>query len=101
MKIRKFIGRITFIFKFWKFIPFLVDFYKSREVPLYQKVVGVLAVLTYFIFPFDLIPDFLLLFGLIDDVVITSFVFERLVKIAPEALKEKYELTSTSNLRKG
>ncbi|WP_338121091.1 YkvA family protein [Virgibacillus halodenitrificans] len=56
--------------------------------------------LTYFIFPFDLIPDFLLLFGLIDDVVITSFVFERLVKIAPEALKEKYELTSTSNLRK-
>ena len=49
-------------------------------------------ILTYVFFPFDLIPDYLSLLGIIDDIVIATFVLERFIKIAPESLKEKYNL---------
>ncbi|RFU63585.1 YkvA family protein [Bacillus sp. V59.32b] len=86
----KFIKRIGFILKFWKFIPFLIDFFKSKEVESSKKTLGILLVLTYAFFPFDLIPDFLSLVGILDDVVIAGFVFERMVKMAPDSLKEKH-----------
>lgn len=86
----KFIKRIGFILKFWKFIPFLVDFFKSKEVESYKKTLGFLLILTYAFFPFDLIPDFLALAGIIDDVVIAGIILERMVKLAPDSLKEKH-----------
>lgn len=46
----------------------------------------------YAYFPFDLIPDFLYIFGIIDDVVIATFVLERMIRIAPPVLKEKYKV---------
>jgi uncharacterized membrane protein YkvA (DUF1232 family) len=52
----KFIKRIKFVFKFWKF------------------------------------PDFLSIFGFTDDIVVTSFVLQQMVKMAPESLKEKYKV---------
>jgi uncharacterized membrane protein YkvA (DUF1232 family) len=44
----------------------------------------------YFVFPFDLIPDFLVVFGLVDDVAIAILILQQMVKIAPSSLKEKY-----------
>nr|WP_090745633.1 DUF1232 domain-containing protein [Mesobacillus persicus] len=88
----KFLKRIKFIFKFWKSIPFIIDFFKTKEVDLYKKVLSGLMILTYAFFPFDLIPDFIYLFGIIDDIVVTSFIIERMVKWAPETLKNKYRL---------
>lgn len=88
----KFLKRITFIFKFRRFVPFLKDFFLSNEVPIHKKALGVLFFLTYAFFPFDLIPDYLAFLGLIDDVVIASFVLERFVKIAPDSLKRKHKL---------
>ncbi|MGM7722653.1 DUF1232 domain-containing protein [uncultured Metabacillus sp.] len=88
----KFFKRIKFILKFWKFIPFLKDFFLSREVVLHKKVLGVLLILTYVFFPFDLIPDFLSLLGIVDDVVIAGFILDGMIKMAPASLKDKYQL---------
>jgi uncharacterized membrane protein YkvA (DUF1232 family) len=43
-------------------------------------------------FPFDMIPDFITFFGIIDDLVVATFIFERMVKMAPETLKRKYNV---------
>lgn len=87
----KFFKRMKFILKFWKVIPFIKDFFLSKNVQLHHKGLALLMVLTYAFFPFDLIPDFLVFFGIVDDIVIATFVLERMVKMAPEELKEKYE----------
>jgi uncharacterized membrane protein YkvA (DUF1232 family) len=78
--------------KFWKFIPFLKDFFFTNQVQLYKKALGVSLILIYVFFPFDVIPDYLLLFGIVDDLVIVTFVLERMVKMAPDSLVEKYSL---------
>ncbi|RFU68957.1 DUF1232 domain-containing protein [Peribacillus saganii] len=88
----KFFKRIKFILKFWKFIPFLKDFFVSKDVQAHKKALGVLMILTYAFFPFDLIPDFLSLIGIVDDVVIAGFVLERMVALAPDSLRHKHGL---------
>ncbi|WP_316397428.1 YkvA family protein [Metabacillus litoralis] len=57
-----------------------------------KKIIGLLLILAYALFPFDLIPDFLSLIGIVDDVVIATFVLERMINMAPESLKDKYKL---------
>ncbi|WP_338035478.1 YkvA family protein [Halalkalibacter alkaliphilus] len=84
--------RLTFIFKVWRFAPFLKDYFLSKEVSVSKKWIGVLLIIGYALFPIDLIPDFILFFGILDDIVIATFIFERMVKMAPDSLKEKYKL---------
>ena len=43
------------------------------KIPI-QSIVMAVAAIIYFVNPLDVIPDFLLLWGLIDDVVVISFV---------------------------
>ncbi|MBM7692782.1 uncharacterized membrane protein YkvA (DUF1232 family) [Peribacillus deserti] len=76
----KILKRIKFVFKFWKFLPFLKDFFLTKEVPSSKKAFGVLLILTYAFFPFDIIPDFLSFFGIVDDVVLAGFVVDRMIK---------------------
>jgi uncharacterized membrane protein YkvA (DUF1232 family) len=92
IRLFKYFKRIKFIIKFWKFIPFLKEFFISKEVEVHKKTIGVLLILTYAFFPFDLIPDFLSLIGVVDDIVIATFVLERMIKMAPDSLRDKYEL---------
>jgi len=88
----KFFKRMRFVLKFWKSIPFVIEFFLAREVDTFKKVLSLLLILTYIFFPFDLIPDFVYLLGIFDDIVVTSFIIERMVKWAPETLKDKYHL---------
>ncbi|MFC0558339.1 YkvA family protein [Halalkalibacter alkalisediminis] len=88
----RFFKRLTFIFKFWKFIPFLVDFFSSKEVQVQKKILGVSLIVAYAVFPFDLIPDFISFFGILDDVMLATFILTRIVKIAPQSLKIKHQL---------
>ncbi len=88
----KFFKRLMFILRFWKFIPFLKDFFFSKEVKLSNKLIGTGLILLYAFFPFDLIPDFLAFFGVVDDIVIASFILERMIKLAPSTLKQKHNL---------
>ncbi len=88
----KFFKRMRFVLKFWKSIPFVIEFFLAREVDTFKKVLSLILILTYIFFPFDLIPDFVYLLGIFDDIVVTSFIIERMVKWAPETLKDKYHL---------
>lgn len=63
------------------------------EVPFRKKGISVILLLVYIFFPYDLIPDFLLVLGIFDDVVIATFILQRMIQMAPESLKEKYRLT--------
>jgi uncharacterized membrane protein YkvA (DUF1232 family) len=84
--------RVKFIFKFWKFIPFLKDYFLSRNVSLAKKFLPVAGVVAYIFLPFDLIPDFLTIIGFTDDIILTTFLLQQMIKMAPEELKEKYKV---------
>jgi len=90
--VRRIVRRLTFILKVWRFVPFLKDYFVSKEISAWKKGIGVLLLIGYAVFPFDLIPDFLLFFGVLDDVMVAAFIFERMIKMSPESLKKKYEI---------
>ncbi|MFD1361976.1 YkvA family protein [Lentibacillus salinarum] len=84
--------RLGFLFKFHKSIPFIMDFFRSRQVKGTTKILYVVLIIGYMALPFDLIPDFLYVIGLIDDLTVATILLQRMVKVAPESLKEKYQL---------
>ncbi|MGE6752533.1 YkvA family protein [Rossellomorea sp. NPDC071047] len=87
----RFIKRLRFLFNIRKSVPFMVDFFRSKEVSFIKKVLSIGIVVVYFWLPFDLIPDVFVLFGIIDDVAVFTFVLQLIVKMAPEELKNRYE----------
>ncbi|MEH7456026.1 DUF1232 domain-containing protein [Bacillus sp. JJ1127] len=89
---KKFISRFRFMLHFRRFIPFLYDFFTSKEVPMQKKILSIGFLIGYVVFPFDLIPDFLFAFGVLDDVAVAIFILQRIVKMAPPHLQEKYDL---------
>ncbi|HYK73838.1 MAG TPA: DUF1232 domain-containing protein [Pseudoneobacillus sp.] len=89
---KKFLKRIRFIFNIKKFIPFILDFFRSKQIPLRKKLFSLLLIITYFLLPFDLIPDFLSFFGILDDLSIFLFILQQMIKMAPHSLKEKHGL---------
>ncbi|MGD6956011.1 YkvA family protein [Rossellomorea aquimaris] len=69
----------------------MVDFFRSKEVSVFKKVLSLGIVAVYFWLPFDLIPDVFVLFGIVDDIAVFTFVLQLIVKMAPEELKNRYE----------
>jgi uncharacterized membrane protein YkvA (DUF1232 family) len=88
----KFIRRLRFILQIKKSIPFMLEFFASKQVSLRKKLLSVILVLGYVFFPFDLIPDFLVFFGILDDVTVLAFVLQQIVKMSPQELKDKYDV---------
>lgn len=84
--------RLRFVFQVHRSIPFLIDFFRSAEVSIGTKIVSAALIVLYFVLPFDLIPDFLVLFGIVDDVAVLVFILQWLVQAAPPSLKEKHRL---------
>lgn len=82
--------RIRFILNVRQFLPFLWEFFTSASVPVRTKLVSLLLVLVYFWLPFDAVPDFLVLFGIVDDAAVLTFILQRIVKLAPPDMKRKY-----------
>ncbi|WP_146810161.1 MULTISPECIES: YkvA family protein [Aneurinibacillus] len=87
---RKFLRRIRFIFNIKRFLPFLFAFFRSREVSTRRKLLSCLLLVGYIVFPFDVIPDFLSFFGILDDLTILTLVLQQIVKMSPQHLKDKY-----------
>ncbi|MFK2826695.1 DUF1232 domain-containing protein [Bacillus sp. B190/17] len=90
---RKLWKRIKFVFTFRKFIPFLKDFFISKEVAVFNKILSIGLIIGYFVLPFDMIPDFFTVFGLLDDIAVFTFVLQQIIKMAPSSIKEKYHMT--------
>lgn len=88
----RFFNRIRFLFQFHKSIPFIKDFFTTNEVKHSTKILFAVLIIGYIALPFDLIPDFILLFGIVDDATIAIFLLQKMVKVAPESLKEKHNL---------
>jgi uncharacterized membrane protein YkvA (DUF1232 family) len=86
----KFWKRLRFVFHIRKFVPFLFEFFTTKRVPVKQKILSVLLIVGYALFPIDVIPDFLAFFGILDDVTILMFVLQQIVKMSPPELKEKH-----------
>jgi uncharacterized membrane protein YkvA (DUF1232 family) len=89
---KKFFKRIRLIFKVKRFVPFLIEFFTSNTVPLKQKVISAGLIIGYFLLPFDIIPDFLTLIGIVDDIGVLLIIFQQIIKMAPSELKEKHKL---------
>lgn len=68
------------------------DFFTTSKVKRMTKFLFAVLIIGYIALPFDLIPDFILLFGIVDDATIAIFLLQQMVKIAPESLKEKHNL---------
>ncbi|MGP4062698.1 YkvA family protein [Halobacillus litoralis] len=84
--------RIKFVFNIRKSVPFLVRFFQSKEVSAKKKWLSVLFLLGYLLFPWDVIPDFLVVLGLVDDLAVFTYIMQWMVKMAPDSLKEEYRL---------
>ncbi|MBM7584098.1 uncharacterized membrane protein YkvA (DUF1232 family) [Bacillus pakistanensis] len=88
----KFLKRIRFLFNIRKSIPFLIAFFKSKEVNFSKKILSIGLLAVYIIVPLDIIPDYLILFGIVDDLAVFALIFQQIVKMAPEELKRRYDL---------
>jgi len=64
---------------------------KDRRVPWYAKVLGGLTI-GYAISPIDLIPDFIPVIGLIDDLIIVPAGISFVIKLIPKNVMEEYRL---------
>ncbi len=54
-----------------------------------KNLFSVGLLLLYIVLPLDLIPDWLTLFGLIDDLAVFLFILQQVIKMAPVSLKRK------------
>lgn len=60
------------------FVPMLRDVVSGRYRPVPWAAIGwMVAAFAYLVSPLDLVPDFLMLIGIIDDVVIVSWLLTR------------------------
>ncbi|SHL99138.1 YkvA family protein [Vreelandella subglaciescola] len=61
------------------FIPMTNDVLRGRFRPVPWKAFAIMvAAVGYLLLPFDLIPDFIVLFGVLDDVVIVGWLLNRI-----------------------
>lgn len=89
---RKFLKRVKLVFRIKKFIPFLVEFFVTQKISWLKKLTFAALIIGYFWLPLDIIPDFLTVFGLVDDLAVLMFIFQQMIKTAPIEIKEKHGL---------
>jgi uncharacterized membrane protein YkvA (DUF1232 family) len=57
-----------------KNIKYFFDYLKDKQVPFFKKGL-ILASFLYFILPTDIVPDFILAFGWLDDAAVAAFIW--------------------------
>jgi uncharacterized membrane protein YkvA (DUF1232 family) len=76
----------------WDKLQLLLDFVQSwrkgeyREIPT-RSVLMILAAILYFVAPIDMVPDFIIGFGIVDDAAVIGYTFKQIANDL-----EKYRL---------
>ncbi len=73
--------------------------FKDKRTPWYVKVVLFLLI-AYIISPIDIIPDFIPVLGLLDEIILVPIVFAIIYPLIPEEVKQDYkesELTDSKH----
>lgn len=71
-------------------LPIIFVAMKHKETPISAKIVASFAFI-YALSPIDLIPDFIPILGLLDDIIILPFLIVLTLKLIPLPLKEAYQ----------
>lgn len=72
-------------------IPIIFVAMKHKETPFLAKTIIIVA-LVFALSPIDLIPDFIPVIGLIDDIIILPFLISLAVKIIPDNQLKIYKI---------
>ena len=81
-------------------LPALFLALKDRETPVLAKVFAGITV-AYALSPIDLIPDFIPVLGVLDDVVLLPFLIAITVKLIPAPVLERYRVQSEGMWKNG
>lgn len=81
-------------------IPALFLALKNHETPALAKVFAGITV-AYALSPVDLIPDFIPVLGVLDDVVLLPFLIAITVKLIPAPVLERYRVQSEGMWKNG
>jgi len=68
-------------------IALLISAIRDTRTPWYAKAIVILT-LAYIVSPIDLIPDFIPVLGLLDEVILIPIVYKLVMKLIPEIVKE-------------
>lgn len=85
---KKLLKRIFFIFTLHKSVPFIFRFFTSKEISWKKRGLFALLIVGYAAFPLDLINDFLLGIGMIDDVTVIALLLDIMKKQVPDTWEE-------------
>lgn len=81
--------RVFFILTVHKSIPFVFRFFTSSEISWKKRCLFAVLILGYAAFPMDLLNDFLLGIGLIDDLAVIALLLDVMKKQVPSEWEEK------------
>jgi uncharacterized membrane protein YkvA (DUF1232 family) len=70
-----------------------LQYLKDKEVPAYRKILIFIA-LAYFIFPTDIVPDFVIGLGLLDDAAVLAFIWNAVKSEIGEYIERKERLNT-------
>lgn len=75
------------------FLPMTRDVLRGDFRPVPWSAFGMMALaVVYLVMPFDLIPDFLMIIGLVDDVIIIGWLLNRIDQRLEEYRRWKHEI---------
>jgi uncharacterized membrane protein YkvA (DUF1232 family) len=77
-------------------IALLISAMGDKRTPWYAKAIVVLT-LAYIISPIDIIPDFIPVIGLLDEIILIPVTYNIVVKLIPESVKEDALIKASEN----
>jgi uncharacterized membrane protein YkvA (DUF1232 family) len=83
-----------------KDIPAVYLALKKKETPWYAKALAIITV-GYALSPIDLIPDFVPLFGYLDDLLLLPLLVAATIKLIPEDIMKQSRIESENQWQNG
>jgi uncharacterized membrane protein YkvA (DUF1232 family) len=80
-----------------RYLPILCIAYRRKDVPVIAKII-IIAAIFYGLSPIDLIPDFIPVLGLLDDLIILPILIYLSVKMIPKEILEKCRIEAEEGL---